>query len=77
MDPTSGYRAINREVIKIFAHNYPKDYPELEALIHLKKKNLRIKEISVNMQERQGRQSSITHLKSVYYMIKVNLSILM
>jgi hypothetical protein len=28
MDPTSGYRAINREVIKIFAHNYPKDYPE-------------------------------------------------
>ncbi|OUB20887.1 glycosyl transferase family 2 [Bacillus thuringiensis serovar yunnanensis] len=77
MDPTSGYRAINREVIKIFAHNYPKDYPEPEVLIHLKKKNLRIKEISVNMQERQGGQSSITPLKSVYYMIKVSLAILM
>ncbi len=37
MDPTSGYRAINREVITIFAHNYPKDYPEPEVLIHLKK----------------------------------------
>ncbi|MGH1092968.1 glycosyltransferase family 2 protein [Bacillus mycoides] len=77
MDPTSGYRAINREVIKIFAYNYPKDYPEPEVLIHLKKKNLRIKEISVNMQERQGGQSSITPLKSAYYMIKVSLAILM
>lgn len=38
MDPTSGYRAINREVIQIFAHNYPKDYPEPEVLIHLKRK---------------------------------------
>ena len=76
MDPTSGYRAINREVIKIFAHNYPKDYPEPEVLIHLKEK-LRINEISVNMQERQGGQSSITPFKSAYYMIKVSLAILM
>ncbi len=77
MDPTSGYRAINREVITIFAHNYPKDYPEPEVLIHLKKKKLRINEISVNMQERQGGQSSITPFKSAYYMIKVSLAILM
>lgn len=77
MDPTSGYRAKNRKVIEIFAHNYPKDYPEPEVLISLKKKGLRIKEISVNMQERQGGESSITPLKSIYYMIKVSLSILM
>lgn len=76
MDPTSGYRSINRKVIEIFAQNYPKDYPEPEVLIHLKK-SLRIKEISVNMQERQGGQSSITPLKSAYYMIKVSLAILM
>ena len=42
-----------------------------------KKKKLRINEISVNMQERQGGQSSITPLKSAYYMIKVSLAILM
>lgn len=77
MDPTSGYRAKNRKVIEIFSTNYPKDYPEPEVLIHLKKKGLRIHEISVNMQERQGGQSSITPLKSIYYMIKVSLSILM
>ena len=76
MDPTSGYRSINRKVIEIFAQNYPKDYPEPEVLIHLKRK-VRIKEISVNMQERQGGQSSITPLKSAYYMIKVSLAILM
>ncbi|WP_028400722.1 glycosyltransferase family 2 protein [Ectobacillus panaciterrae] len=77
MDPTSGYRAKNRKIIQIFAHNYPKDYPEPEVLIYLKKKGLRIKEISVNMQERQGGKSSITPLKSVYYMIKVSLAIFM
>ncbi|MED4653812.1 glycosyltransferase family 2 protein [Bacillus pseudomycoides] len=77
MDPTSGYRAINRKVIEIFSYNYPKDYPEPEVLIHLKKKGLRVNEISVNMQERQGGQSSITPLKSAYYMIKVSLAILM
>ncbi|MFD3450250.1 glycosyltransferase family 2 protein [Microbacteriaceae bacterium 4G12] len=77
MDPTSGYRAINKKVIDIFAYNYPKDYPEPEVLIHLKKKGLRIREISVNMQERQGGQSSITPFKSIYYMVKVSLAILM
>lgn len=77
MDPTSGYRAINKDVIHMFAHSYPKDYPEPEVLIVLKRNKKRIKEISVNMKERQGGRSSITPLKSVYYMIKVSLSILM
>ncbi len=40
MDPTSGYRSINRKVIEIFAQNYPKDYPEPEVLIHLKKEKV-------------------------------------
>ena len=29
-DPTSGLRMIGKDVIKMFAHNYPKDYPEPE-----------------------------------------------
>lgn len=43
MDPTSGYRSINRKVIEIFAQNYPKDYPEPEVLIHLKRKIFALK----------------------------------
>jgi glycosyltransferase involved in cell wall biosynthesis len=76
-DPTSGYRAINKKVIHLFAVNYPKDYPEPEVLIFLHRKGYKIKEISVNMSERQAGKSSITPLKSVYYMTKVTISILM
>lgn len=76
-DPTSGYRAINRRVICLFAHDYPKDYPEPEVLMHLNRKNMRIREVTANMAARQGGESSITFWKSVYYMGKVTLSILM
>ncbi|WP_349408676.1 glycosyltransferase family 2 protein [Pseudalkalibacillus sp. SCS-8] len=76
-DPTSGFRAINHKIIKEFAHRYPKDYPEPEVLIYLHKKGYIIKEKSVKMQARQGGASSITPFKSLYYMIKVTLSIIM
>ncbi|API91772.1 glycosyltransferase family 2 protein [Virgibacillus sp. 19R1-5] len=76
-DPTSGYRAINRHVIELFANDYPKDYPEPEVLMHLSRKKMRIKEVTANMQGRQGGESSITPWKSIYYMGKVTLSILM
>lgn len=76
-DPTSGYRAKNRKVIELFAQSYPKDYPEPEVLIQLHKKGLKIKEITANMQERQGGVSSITPIKTIYYMSKVTLAIFM
>ncbi|RDY71728.1 MULTISPECIES: glycosyltransferase family 2 protein [Halobacillus] len=70
-DPTSGYRVANRRVIAEFANHYPIDYPEVEVLVHLTKKNFKIKEIKVEMNNRQGGQSSITPVKSIYYMTKV------
>ncbi|MCF6138793.1 glycosyltransferase family 2 protein [Pseudalkalibacillus berkeleyi] len=76
-DPTSGFRAINNRIIKEFAHKYPKDYPEPEVLIYIHKKGYVIQEKSVQMQQRQGGSSSITPFKSMYYMLKVTLSILM
>ncbi|MBM7649328.1 glycosyltransferase involved in cell wall biosynthesis [Bacillus ectoiniformans] len=76
-DATSGYRAINRNVIELFANDYPRDYPEPEVILYLHRKKLRIKEISVHMNQRQGGASSITPFRSIYYMMKVTLSILM
>lgn len=76
-DSTSGYRAINQKVIKIFADSYPKDYPEPEVILFLRRKKLKVKETSVEMNQRQGGASSITPFRSVYYMFKVTLSILM
>ncbi|MGR9048597.1 glycosyltransferase family 2 protein [Halobacillus faecis] len=70
-DPTSGYRVANRKVIQEFANHYPIDYPEVEVLVHLTKKKFKIKEIKVEMNNRQGGQSSITPIKSIYYMTKV------
>lgn len=75
-DTTSGFRAVNKSVIDYFAENYPTDYPEVDVLVRLHKKGFKVCEIPVEMLERQGGRSSITPLKSVYYMIKVSLALL-
>lgn len=75
-DPTSGLRMASRKVIEIFAKDYPKDYPEPESVVAIIKKGCIVKEIPVVMKERQGGVSSISPFKSVYYMIKVTLAII-
>jgi len=70
-DTTSGYRAVNRKIIELFAHYYPSDYPEVETIVYAANCGAKIKEISVNMNPRKEGKSSITPLKSLYYMIKV------
>lgn len=76
-DSTSGFRAYNKSAIKFLAANYPTDYPEPETIILLGKNDYRIREVSVEMVERQGGASSISGLKSAHYMIKVILAMLM
>lgn len=76
-DPTSGMRMVNRDVMKIYADNYPKDYPEPESVVAILRMGKRVTEIPVVMREREKGTSSIGGLRSVYYMIKVTLAILM
>lgn len=75
-DITSGYRVVNRRFIEIYANDYPADYPEPEAMIIAAVYGGRIKEYPVIMRERENGTSSITFKKSVYYMIKVTLAML-
>lgn len=75
-DPTSGLAAFNRRAIRLFAHVYPHDYPEPEGLVVAHRAGLRICEIPVTMKPRFAGRSSITSLRSVYYMFKVMLAIL-
>lgn len=75
-DPTSGFRMADREVIKMFASQYPKDYPEPESIVTLLKTGKKVVEVPVQMKARQGGESSIKMANSVYYMIKVSLAIL-
>src|SRR5574341_621062 len=74
-DSTSGFRAANRRVIQFFCCTYPDDYPEVESLVLLHKINLRMVETAVTMRERTAGKSSITPLRSVYYMTKVLMAI--
>lgn len=75
-DPTSGYRACSKEVIRLFAQNYPKDYPEPETVVTVLRNKLKVSEMPVIMKAREGGKSSITNFKGVYYMIKVTLAIM-
>ncbi len=75
-DPTSGFRASNRRTIELCARIYPYDYPEPEAIALLRKAGYRVREMPVTMNPRYGGTSSITPLRSAYYMVKVILAIL-
>ncbi|HGP3611116.1 TPA: glycosyltransferase family 2 protein [Streptococcus pyogenes] len=75
-DATSGLRLIDRSLIERFANHYPDDYPEPEIVVDVLVSHFKVKEIPVVMNERQGGVSSISLTKSVYYMIKVTLAIL-
>ncbi|NDJ60840.1 MAG: glycosyltransferase family 2 protein [Chloroflexi bacterium] len=74
-DPTSGFRASNWRALQVCARTYPYDYPEPEAIVMMHRAGLRVHEIPVTMRQRLGGTSSITPLRSAYYMIKVILAI--
>lgn len=75
-DSTSGFRLYNRRSLAVLARYYSSDYPEPDAIVLLKKSGLKISETGVKMRERLYGQSSITPLKSPYYVVKVVLTIL-
>src|SRR5919106_4766897 len=70
-DTTSGFQALNQRGIRLFAADYPHDYPEVEATVMVHRHRLRLTEVPVQMRERTAGASSITALRSVYYAAKV------
>jgi glycosyltransferase involved in cell wall biosynthesis len=74
-DTTSGFRAVNKRGIALFAADYPHDYPEVEATVMVVRHRLRLAEVPVAMRGRESGQSSITAARSVYYMVKVLVAI--
>jgi glycosyltransferase involved in cell wall biosynthesis len=76
-DATSGFRAAGRSAIGLFARYYPSDYPEPEAVALAKRAGLRLAEVPVRMNERAHGQSSITALRTLYYLVKVSLALVL
>jgi len=76
-DPTSGFRAFNQKMIKVFARYYPSDFPEPEAIVVAGRFKARVREVPVQMRKRAAGNSSIRYLKTLYYMIKVTFAVLL
>jgi glycosyltransferase involved in cell wall biosynthesis len=74
-DATSGFRAAGRRAIELFARYYPSDYPEPEAIALAKRAGLRLAEVPVRMSDRAHGRSSITALRTLYYLVKVSLAL--
>jgi len=75
-DPTSGFRMANRKIIELFSNVYPKDYPEPETVVAILDKKYKVKELPVVMRAREEGVSSISMKKSIYYMVKVSLAMI-
>ena len=75
-DTTSGFSAMNRAGIALFALEYPHDYPEVEATLVALRSGLRLAQVQVEMRERLAGTSSITFVRSLYYIVKVMLALL-
>ena len=75
-DTTSGFLALDRVGIELFASEYPHDYPEVEATLVALRSGLRLQQVQVEMRERETGVSSITFVRSLYYILKVMLSLL-
>jgi glycosyltransferase involved in cell wall biosynthesis len=74
-DPTSGFVGVNREALQVFSQSFPLEYPEIEALVVLQRKRFRFQEVPVKMRPRQAGRSTITAVKSLYYIIHVLLGV--
>ena len=75
-DPTSGMRMFNRAMVEEFAQNL--NYgPEPDTISYLIKNGATVKEVQVEMGERLAGQSYLTFWRSVQYMVKMSISILL
>ncbi len=74
-DPTSGFVGLNHRALELFSRSFPLEYPEIEALVVLQRKRFRFEEVPCKMRPRTTGRSSITTIKSFYYIAHVLLGV--
>ena len=74
-DPTSGFVGVNRRALDVFSRSFPLDYPEIEALVVLQRRRFRFEEVACRFRPRTTGRSSITAVKSLYYIVHVLLGV--
>lgn len=70
-DPTSGFVGVNRDALQVFSKSFPLEYPEIETLVVLQRKAFRFFEVPCEMRPRMAGRSTITAVKSLYYIFHV------
>ena len=76
LDPTSGFVGVNRAALQVFSRSFPLEYPEIEALVVLKRRAFRFIEVPCRVRPRAAGKSTITPVKSVYYIVHVLMGVL-
>jgi glycosyltransferase involved in cell wall biosynthesis len=74
-DPTSGFVGVNRQALQVFTGSFPLEYPEIEALVVLQRKRFQFREVPCRMRPRTTGRSTITAVKSLYYIVHVLLGV--
>jgi glycosyltransferase involved in cell wall biosynthesis len=74
-DPTSGFVGVNRKALGVFSRSFPLEYPEIEALVVLQRRRFQFVEVPCHMLPRRAGRSSITPMKSIYYIVHVLLGV--
>ena len=74
-DPTSGMRAYNKKAIDMFNSNASLT-PEPDTVVYMIKKGLKVKEVQVEMKDREFGESYLNIFRSVKYMVNILLSII-
>ena len=74
-DTTSGMRAYNRQAIEEFVKNKSLT-PEPDTLVYMIKRGMKIKEVQVEMSDREFGESYLKPLKAIEYMFNMVFSIL-
>ena len=74
-DPTSGFVGVNRRALEVFSRSFPLEYPEIEALVVLQRRRFRFAEVACRFRPRTTGRSSITALRSLYYIVHVLLGV--
>jgi glycosyltransferase involved in cell wall biosynthesis len=75
LDPTSGFVGVNRTALEVFSRTFPLEYPEIETLVVLQRRAFVFEEVPCRMLPRQGGRSSITAVRSIYYIVHVLLGV--
>lgn len=78
-DPTSGFQLLNRTVFSYLSagDNYPLDYPDVNIIMALHKKQFKVREAPVRMVEKHKGKSMHSGLRPLVYVVRMFLAILM